>query len=80
MSSLLAIVHIQSPLRLLFRASKNTLPKIIILTAPTPPLNDQKSCERCGRIGHTPAFCKAKYDTGGYPLDNEEEPIPQKVY
>jgi hypothetical protein len=80
MSSLLAIIHIQSPMRLLFRASKNTLPKVIVLATPTPPLNNQKSCERCGRVGHVPAFCRAKYDTGGYPLDDEEEPIPQKVY
>lgn len=77
-SAWLTIIHVKSPMRLLFRASQKTMPKVIVFTPP--PLNDEKSCQRCGRVGHIPTFCKAKYDTNGYSLDDEEEPIPQKVY
>jgi hypothetical protein len=33
-------------------------------------LNDTK-CQRCDRVGHTPANCIAKYDIAGYEIDEE---------
>ena len=33
-------------------------------------LNDTK-CQRCDRVGHTPAYCIAKYDIAGYEIDEE---------
>ena len=31
----------------------------------------ETTCQRCDRVGHTPAYCIAKYDIAGYEIDEE---------
>ena len=42
------------------------------LREPIPEKAKELKCSRCDRVGHLPAFCIAKYDIGGYEIEDYE--------
>ena len=65
-----------------------SLPCFTSLPRPTLHYSDTKNpyCSRCGRIGHIPTFCYAKYSIEGDEIESdplgfpEDIPYPTKVY
>jgi len=48
---------------------------ISYLHEPIPEKAKELKCSRCERTGHLPAFCIAKYDIGGYEIEDDYEGV-----
>ena len=73
MTKMLKVIH----RLLLIQAPRPTLQIIdIVVREPVPTIRvqlkmEETKCQRCDRIGHTPAYCIAKYDIAGYEIDED---------
>jgi hypothetical protein len=42
----------------------------LLASKPSPAVKPTDRCSRCGREGHPPKYCLAKYDIGGYEIED----------
>jgi len=49
--------------------------EIPYMNEPIPAKVKELKCSRCERTGHLPAFCIAKYDIGGYEIEDDYDGV-----